>query len=52
MEVDGVDEVLPVAKAARRVLHLLNLGVERLAASLGDAVLTLLLSTLRCLSDV
>ena len=36
MEVDGVDEVLLVAEAARRVLHPPDLGVYRLAGRMGD----------------
>jgi acyl carrier protein len=38
VEVDGVDEVLPIAKSACRVLHPLDLCVERFAARVGDAV--------------
>ena len=38
VEVDGVDEVLPVAKTTCRVLHPLDLRVERFAARIGDAV--------------
>jgi hypothetical protein len=38
VEVDGVHEVLPVAKTARCVLHPLDLRVERFAARIGDAV--------------
>jgi hypothetical protein len=36
VEVNGVDEVLFVAESPRRVLHPLDLGVERLAGRVGD----------------
>ena len=38
MEVDRVNEVLFVPKASRRVLHPLNLGIDRFAGCVGDAV--------------
>lgn len=38
MEVDGVAGALPVAKAAGGEFYLLDLGVERFAARIGDAV--------------
>jgi len=39
VEVDRVDEVLLVAEAAGRVLHPLDLGVDRLTCRVGDAML-------------
>src|SRR5215471_17979814 len=38
VEVDRVNEVLSVPKPARRVFHPLDLGVDRLAAGVGNAV--------------
>src|SRR5690348_2522781 len=39
VEVDRVGEVLLVPESARRVLHPLNLGIDRLAGSVGYSVL-------------
>jgi len=38
MEVDGVDEVLLVPETAGRILHPLNLRVDRLAGGIGDSM--------------
>src|SRR6266700_2628453 len=38
VEVDGVNEVLFVPKSTRRVLHPLDLGVDRFAGRVGDVM--------------